>query len=240
MSRTRWIRFAAFPVILVIGVSGAHTAHATFHFMQIEQVAAGFCGDPTIQAVQLRMRFGGQNLVSASRLRFFDQQGLDPQLLVDLLSDVVNGSAGSRVLVATDAFAARFGITPDATIVTPLPVSLLDAGRLTFESDAGIIYWSLSWGGVAYTGSNAGSLTNDADGDFGPPYSGPLPLSSGQALLFSAGAGSGSSSNSDDYILSAGGVTFTNNAGATVVIGGCVFGDGFERGDVSSWTSQFP
>jgi hypothetical protein len=41
----------------------AAPAGASFHLMQIEQVAGGFCGDRTAQAVQLRMRAAGQNLV---------------------------------------------------------------------------------------------------------------------------------------------------------------------------------
>ena len=47
----------------------AHSAHATFHLMQIEQVIGGVDGDTTKQAIQLRMRFASQNFVSQGRMR---------------------------------------------------------------------------------------------------------------------------------------------------------------------------
>ena len=42
--------------------------HASFHLMQIEQVIGGVNGDTTAQAVQLRMRFAGQNFVAGTEL----------------------------------------------------------------------------------------------------------------------------------------------------------------------------
>ena len=74
-------------------------------------------------------------------------------------------------------------------------------------------YWRLSWGGASYTGPTTGNITNDNDGDFGPPYPGALPSSGAQALLFQGTAAAKSSSNAADYALTSGAATFTNNAG---------------------------
>ncbi len=43
-------------------------AQASFHLMQIEQVIGGVNGDTNAQAIQLRMRFAGQNLVGGDDL----------------------------------------------------------------------------------------------------------------------------------------------------------------------------
>ena len=48
-------------VAALASLAFALPAQATFHFMQIEQVIGGVNGDTTAQAVQLRMRFAGQN-----------------------------------------------------------------------------------------------------------------------------------------------------------------------------------
>jgi hypothetical protein len=226
--------------VLALGLGGAGAARASFHWMQIEQVVGGVCGDPSLQAVQLRMRFANQNLVAQSSIRYHDETGGGTTDLINLSSNVSNSAAGSRVLVATAAFTSAFGITPDATITTPIPSSLLDAGRLTFESDGGLIYWSLSWGGASYTGSTTGATDNDADGNFGPSFADPLPSSTSQALLFGGAASALSTTNAADYALTSGAATFTNNMGASVTINCIVFEDGFESGDTTSWSSVVP
>ena len=46
----------------------ASPAAVSFHFMQIEQVIGGVNGDPSAQAIQLRMRTCFQNQVQQARL----------------------------------------------------------------------------------------------------------------------------------------------------------------------------
>ncbi len=56
-----------------------------------------------------------------------------------------------------------------------IPPSYLAAGRLTFSRPGfsnGDALWSVSWGGANYTGPNTGAITNDADGNFAPPFAG--------------------------------------------------------------------
>lgn len=211
---------------------GAPEALANFHFMQIEQVVGGVGGDTAQQAIQLRMRFGGQTVISQSRLRAFDAAGQNAVLLIDIDGNVSAGSAGSRVLIATTQFAAAQGITPDFLLTTPIPPGYLAAGRLTFEHDGADIYWSLAWGGNAYTGSHLGLTTNDADGNFGPATATALPSATNQALRFSGAASALSTTNLADYAITPQAAIFTNNAGAsitvTLAVDETIFTHGFE------------
>ena len=195
-------------------------AFATFHFMQIEQIIGGVAGDTTAQAIQLRMRFAGQNLVASSRVKVFDAAGANPVIIIDMTTNVPSGAAGARVLIVSPNFPAN--TSPSAagnfTMTNLIPASYLAAGSMTFEDDFGTIYWRVSWGGASYTGSNTGSITNDADGNFGPAISGPLPASTDQALRFNGAAGAASSNNAADYSVTAGAATFTNNANQSFVV----------------------
>jgi hypothetical protein len=183
--------------------------------MQIEQVIGSVEGDSTAQAIQLRMRSGGQNFVNVARLRVFDAQGQNPVLILDFPSNVPNGGFGSRILVASPSFLARLDtpIPPDFVITNLIPESYLAAGSLTFEDNAGVVYWRLSWGGAAYTGPNSGSTFNDANGNFGPPWPGPLPSEGTEALQFQGTAFAMSSSNAADYAITKGPSSWINNLG---------------------------
>jgi hypothetical protein len=44
-----------------------------------------------------------------------------------------------------------------------IPASYFAAGSLMWESDSGIVYWRLSWGGAAYTGPCTGNTANGVD-----------------------------------------------------------------------------
>jgi hypothetical protein len=197
----------------------AQPAFATFHLMQIEQVIGGVNGDTTRQAIQLRMRQNGQNMLAPGRLIAWDAAGANPVVIFDFTGNVANSTAGSRVLVATSNFLA--GLTPDAVMTNPIPSSYMAGGKLTFETDGTPgtqVWWGLAWG--TYSGTNTGVTSggggNDADGIFSPPaFGGPLPSTTQQAVRFTGAAGALSTNNGADYALTAGAATFTNNAGAT-------------------------
>ncbi len=196
-------------------------ARASFHFMQIEQVIGGVSGDTTAQAIQLRMRFAGQNLVSSAHLRVFDAAGLNPITVCDMTMNVSNSAAGARILIASANFPAHTlpPATLNFTMSNLIPASYLNAGSLVFEQDGvNTVYWRLSWGGAGYTGSNSGNIANDADGNFGPPWPGPLPSSDARALRFTGTAGAMSTNNAADYALTTGAATFVNNAGNSFVV----------------------
>lgn len=210
--------------VVVCAVLGfAAPASASFHFMQIEQVIGGVNGDLSAQAIQLRMRSVGQNLVGASRVRAWDANGMNPVLIVDMTVSVPSGAAGARVLIASPGFAAHTSpaAVPNFMMTSLIPPSYLAAGSLTFEDDFGTPFWRLSWGGAGYAGTGAGTNTNDADGNFNPPFPGPMPTSCNQAILFTGAAGALSTNNAANYILTAGAATFNNNAGASFMVVGC-------------------
>jgi len=206
-------------------VFSASPALASFHLMKIEQAMGGVNGDTSQQVVQLRMRFAGQNLVGTNHARLIahDAAGLNPVTLIVFPSNVANAAQGDRILVVSSAFAAAHPGIADFTMTAVIPPAYLPAGRLTFEDSVGTILWSLAWGGVSYTGSNLGSLTNDADGNFGPPFAGPLPSATAQALLFSASDPTGSApstNNAADYAVTGGGAVLINNAGVSTPLAG--------------------
>jgi hypothetical protein len=200
----------------------AEPAFASFHLMQIEQVIGGVNGDTSRQAIQLRMRLAGQNLVQQGQLVAWDAAGANPVVLLNIGAQVSNSAAGARILIATSNFLP--GLTPDFVLANPIPPSYLAAGKITFESDGAFganVWWGLAWGGASYTGSNTGISTsgvplpgNDTDGNFNPPFSGALPSSGTTALRFTGAAGALSTNNAADYAVTAGAAQFTNNAGS--------------------------
>jgi hypothetical protein len=207
-------------IAIVLATLLARPAGATFHLMQIEQVIGGVDGSTSVQAIQLRMRSSFQDLVSNARLVVRDATGANPVVLIAFPTDVVNAAAGARVLAATAGFSSATSpaLTPDFILTNPIPASYLAAGSLTYESSVGTILWRLSWGGAGYTGAGTGALTNDADGNFSPAFAGPLPSASGKALLFKFSASALSTNNANDYALTAGSATFTDNAGGSGMI----------------------
>ena len=224
------MRASRFTVLAAALALAPATALASFHLMQIEQVTAGANGDVDRQAIQLRMRIAGQSVVTNGRVVAWDAAGQNPVVVGDFDAVVANASAGDRVLLATAEFETDPELLPDFLMLQPIPETYLDAGRLTFEAHGGLIYWSLCWGGAAYTGSTAGTPTNDADGEFGPCYPDPLPTASRDALVFTGAAGDPSSNNAADYTLSANPADFTNNARETAPVSNTVvFADGLDR-----------
>ena len=210
------MRLVALPGTVLAAALASAPAHASFHVMQIEQATGGVAGDVTQQAVQLRLRAPGQNLVQFSRVRVYDAAGANPVLLVDMTTSVANGQAGDRVLIATGAFQANQAPAPDFTMANPIPGAYFAGGRLAFEGDDGSVLYSLCWG--TYAGPNAGSLDNDNDGQYGPCEPGPLPTATLQALRFTGAATALGTSNAADFALTTGAATFTNNAGQSAVV----------------------
>ncbi len=203
--------------VLALAALAPRPAHATFHLMQIEQVIGGVNGNTSIQAIQLRMRASGQNFVTSARLIAHDASDATQVLIIAFPSNVTNAALGARVLVATSGFAAATtpNLAPDFIMTHPIPASFLAAGSLTYEDNFGDVYWRLSWGGANYTGPEDGLITNDADGNFGPPMNVPLPSTSTSSALFQFGATALSTNNLNDYVITPGAATFTNNAGAS-------------------------
>lgn len=195
------IRFAC-GLASVAGVLAFQSdANATFHLMQIEQVVASVNNDTTAQAIQLRMRSGFQNFVSQSKLVVVDAQGQNPIVLIDIGTDLPNGQTGDHVLIASATFPSKTmpAAVPDFFMTNLIPESYFAAGSLTFEQDNGLVYLRLSWGGSAYTGPTNGEITNDLDGQFGPPFPGGLTTCGAYPIRFQGTATDRSTSNDVDY-----------------------------------------
>lgn len=210
--------------VVTVGVGlltacGVPDAHATFHLMQVEQVIGGVDGDTNAQAIQLRMRASFQNLVGNARLVAWDAAGANPVVVIDFPASVPNHGLGVRVLVASADMAGVTDppVAADFTMTNLIPPSYMADGSITFEDSGGlIVYWRLSWGN--YTGSTTGAVTNDMDGEFGPPFNGPLPSAGKQALLFQGSAAALSTSNLFDYALTSGDAVLTNNAAESFTV----------------------
>jgi len=214
-------RFNKQRAAIAIGavLMGANSTFATFHLMQVEQIVGGVNGDLTAQAIQLRMRTSGQNLVSQGEVCVADANDANPIRVGNMTTNVANGSSGARVLIASASFLNQTTptTTADFTMSALIPMSYLSAGTLTFRADGvtpctGTILWRVAWGGAGYTGSTACDLTNDPNGNVAPPFAGPLPSSTLQALKFNGIASATSNNSAADYSVTPGAATFTNNA----------------------------
>jgi hypothetical protein len=205
--------------LLAIFCGMATSTRAAFHFMQIEQIIGGVNGDTTAQAIQLRMKSSGQNVVSNAAVRTVDATGSNQVVLEDMTTNVSNSQSGRRILLATPNFATYTNIPLVADfIMDPIPASYLAAGQVRFTDNGTTIYWSVSWGGSSFTGSTTGSTTNDTDGIFGPAVNVALPSTTLQALQFTGTATESSTNNLAQYALTAGAATFINNAGTSFTL----------------------
>ena len=189
-------------------------AFAAFHLMEIEQVIGGVNGDTTAQAVQIRLRGGGQNLVgNNARLVVRDSIGANPVTLINFtLPNPTNSAACARILSTTPAFNSKTTPTaiPDYSM-SPIPAAYLPAGSLTFEGVGGsIVYWRVSWGGAGYSGSQALDPTNGATST-APPFASALPSGGPQSLRFTPACGTPSTNTAAQYALSPGAAVFSNN-----------------------------
>jgi hypothetical protein len=199
-------------------------ASANHHIMQIQQIIGGVGGDVTAQAIQLRQRIAGQNIILNSRLRVYDANGLNPITLITFPANVTNGAAGATILIASPSFVSKTSpaCVPDFTMTKVIPASYLAAGKLTFE-DGPTIWWSVAWGGAAYTGPQTVSIFNDSDGNAGAAFAGVLPSTTTQTLFYNGIASGASTTNAANYLVSSGAAVFKNNAGNnfTVIIPAC-------------------
>lgn len=204
--------------VFAVAVLAPRPANASFHLMQVEQVIGGVNGDANLQAIQLRMRSGFQNIIANGKLVVYDDTGSNPIILSAPTTNVTQNTAGTRVLFATAGFGANLtpNVTPNYVLTNTIPPSYLAAGSLTWESRADdTVLWRVTWGGAGYTGPTDGLITNDADGQFAPVFDGPLPSTDLESLRFKFAANALSTNNANDFALSGSAAVFTNSQGAS-------------------------
>lgn len=202
-------------------------AIANHHVMQIQLIIGGVNGDTTAQAVQLRQRFAGQNIVSAGRLKAYDANGLNPITLIDFTTNVPNAQGGDTILICTSAFLNKTSpaTVADFIMTNPIPLSYLNAGKITFEFDSGNIWWAVAYGGASYLGPNTLELTNDANGNAAPAFGTGLPTASTKALQYTGAASGASTTNLADYALTTGAAVVKNNARVSFTVKAACAGD---------------
>ncbi len=119
-------------------------AYATFHLNEISKIMVGFNGDPSIQAIELKMLASSQHLVNGTSIKAYDAAGVLLGTLGTFGSDLANGIAGQKILCATNNFATTFGITPDLLISPGIPVT---TGQISFESPTCLVN-AIAYGAV--------------------------------------------------------------------------------------------
>jgi hypothetical protein len=125
----------------------ASPAWCAFHVNEVSKILAGYNGDASIQAVELKMLANGENLVAGISVRAYDGAG---NLLVTLGTFSANlptaqALAGRRILCATSSFAATFGITPDLVITPGIPAI---SGQVSFEGATCLVN-AIPYGGIS-------------------------------------------------------------------------------------------
>lgn len=207
----RRLVFALAALLAIALLAGAAPpARAAFHLIEINKILTSFNGDATIQAVELRMMAGSQNLVSGMSIRSYDAAGV---ALATHGTFAVNLPAGGaladrKILCATSAFAAAFGITPDLVIADGLPSA---TGQVSFE-EPGCFVNAVAYGDVTVVVNGSSSspaipsglayvLARTASNATNPF----CPLAENAAARFAIRSGSSASP-----------VPFSNNANTTV------------------------
>lgn len=110
------------------------SAHATFHFAHISRVMTGLDGTTDVQYVEITMDDTGQNAVSGSKLSAFKADGtFDHVVLVVPASPPIASGADRPWIMASNAFAAAAGISPDYTFDST-------GGKGLFPTD-GMLCW---------------------------------------------------------------------------------------------------
>lgn len=124
---------AAAALILVACLSGPPPCDAesqSFHLVEINKILVGYNGNTNIQAVELKMILGAENLVAGTSIAVYDSTGALKSTLGTFAGNVTNALAGERILCATAAFRDAFGITPDLLLT---PGLAMVTGQVAFE-----------------------------------------------------------------------------------------------------------
>ena len=113
-------------------------AHAGFHMFRIEQLYTN--ADGTVQFVTMTTSFGGENSSSGVPFRATDATGTTKTFIFP--NNLIGSTAGKRILIATQSFAALGLVAPDflipdhfvptagGTVGTPYSTLSYSAGQL--------------------------------------------------------------------------------------------------------------
>ena len=128
----------------VVTVLAPTPAQATFHFMEITKIMAGFEGDEAIEAVEMTMLANGQNFVNGTSLKVYSANGTLLGTLGTFSADVPVGLTGRKILFATMKWRQKFGLVPDLQISPGIPAT---TGQVAYEA-VGCLVNAIAYGGV--------------------------------------------------------------------------------------------
>jgi cysteine-rich repeat protein len=112
------VRIAVSMAAGLVVLGNATNAGAAFHIMHIERIMTGLDGSTDFQFVQLRMYDNNQNVVSGAKLSVFNADGSFSHVALTLDKNVSNDDEGAAILMASTAFEAETGLTPDFVFST--------------------------------------------------------------------------------------------------------------------------
>ncbi|HEY8172689.1 MAG TPA: hypothetical protein VIH21_06350, partial [Dehalococcoidia bacterium] len=137
----------ALPVGLVlftgISVRDTQRVDAAFHLAHMDEVMFGYGGDPSIQFVDIKMDFAGQNIVRGSRLSAWNADGSFFGVILEVpASPTITGNANGHWLMASTGYAAASGVNPDFTFP---PVSLQATGMICWGAPGVVPEFPPTW-----------------------------------------------------------------------------------------------
>jgi cysteine-rich repeat protein len=145
MRRTR----LAGVVVALFVLLAAAPAWAAFHLMKVVEVFPGTPASPNAQYIVIQMYAGGQNFVSGHAVRVYNAANVEIGTFT-FVADVATGTNQAKILIATTQAEAFFGITPNLTMASILPVA---GGKVCFDA-----LDCVTWG--SYSGSDGGTPFN--------------------------------------------------------------------------------
>lgn len=171
-SRSARLRVVALVALAGVAALVAPAAEASFHIMSIREVYAGSVARPDSQYVMLQMRAGGQSFVGGHSVDVYDAAGT-PTGHFTFAGSVSNGAGQSFILVATQAAANQFGLTPDLLMT---PVLNRRGGRVCFDS-----FDCFAWGNYTGPANRCDQLGSSNLCITGTPFRASEGLASGRA-----------------------------------------------------------
>jgi hypothetical protein len=124
--------------VAVLGMAlVALPARGLFHLAVIDEVVTSYGGDATAQFIEIRMLSGSQNFVAHTIFAAFDASGAYIGDILEVPSNVANGVAGGRWIVATSAFQTASGLTADFTM--PSGILPVGGGMVCFGGGGGAV-----------------------------------------------------------------------------------------------------
>ncbi|MCC8362002.1 FG-GAP-like repeat-containing protein [Lysobacter sp. A6] len=139
------LRFGALAgAMALVGMIGS--AQATFHLVKIVEIFPGTAASPNAQYIVLQMYANGENLLGTHRFTYYNAAGQATSTFT-FPSNVANGMAQAKILIATPEARTFFNVQPDFTTT---PQLLRAGGKICYADTIDCVAWG------NYTAGSAG------------------------------------------------------------------------------------